>query len=117
MAFEQTGGGGSSTSSTRPIDLAHLSRQTMGDRALEEEVLALFAHQIAATRGQIAETTANEERYRLAHTLKGAARGMGAFTLADCAEKIERDPSNKDLVGQLSSLIDEVQDFIATISR
>ncbi|MDJ0932129.1 hypothetical protein [Breoghania sp.] len=31
-----------------PVDLAHLERFTFGDRALEQEVLGLFAHQSQA---------------------------------------------------------------------
>ena len=31
----------------RPIDLVHLSRMTLGDRALERDVLVLFERQIA----------------------------------------------------------------------
>ena len=40
----------------RPIDLVHLARQTGGDKALESEVLALFAdhgHEGAAVIGRM----------------------------------------------------------------
>ena len=46
VAFSMPGGESSDTRRSRPIDLAHLSHQTMGDRDLEREVLGLFAEQV-----------------------------------------------------------------------
>src|SRR5215831_15054489 len=72
----------------RPIDLVHLARTTLGDRSLEREVLQLFDRQStlliarmrAAAPGGIA---------MLAHTLKGSARGIGAWRVARAAEALE----------------------------
>jgi HPt (histidine-containing phosphotransfer) domain-containing protein len=70
-----------------PIDLDHLARMTLGDAALEHEVLAMFAeqsaHLISAMAALPAETAA------LAHKLKGSARGIGAFAVADAAARLE----------------------------
>lgn len=116
IAFARPGGESCASSKARPVDLVHLSRQTMGDRALEQEVLDMFVQQVCAIRERMA--TADEvERCRLAHTLKGSARGVGAFSLAECAGRIEENPSSKALLKKLSSLIDEVRDFIAAINR
>lgn len=115
-AFAMPGGEGSAASRARPVDLAHLSSQTLGDRALEQEVLKLFIHQALATRDQIVAAD-RTERLRLAHTLKGSARGIGAFAIADCVAEIEKRPDEKHLLRRLSSLIDEVRDFIAAINR
>ena len=64
-----------------PLDFDHLSRMTLGDSELEQEVLAMFAEQavrlLAAMAALPAETSA------LAHKLKGSARGIGAFAVAD----------------------------------
>ena len=98
--------------STSPI----LSRQTLGDRALEQEVLQLFVQQALSVRDQIAEAD-HRERLRLAHGLKGSARGVGAFAIADCVAEIEKQPDDRQLIKTLSALIDEVRDFIAAISR
>ena len=57
------------------------------------------------------------ERRRLAHTLKGSARSVGAFALADCAQRIEVDPFDRASLSRLAALIGEVRDFIAAISR
>ena len=115
IAFAMPGGEGQAARA-RPVDLAHLARQTLGDRALEQEVLQLFVHQALSAKDQIADASP-QERLRLAHNLKGSARGVGAFAIADCVAGIESAPDDKHLIGRLSSLIDEVRDFIAAINR
>lgn len=116
IAFSRPGGESRVPSRARPVDLVHLARQTLGDRALEQEVLGMFVQQLAVTRERLA--AANEgERQTLAHTLKGSARSIGAFAIADCAEAIEKQPSGKTHLSRLSKLIDEVRDFIAAINR
>lgn len=75
----------------RIIDLDHLARQTSGDRELEREVLALFLEQLRAVTDEIARVSP-EDRLAMLHKLKGAARGVGVFDLADSVERIERDP-------------------------
>ena len=53
----------------------------------------------------------------LAHGLKGSARSVGAFAIAECAVEIETDPRDSRALARLARLIDEVRDFIAAISR
>jgi HPt (histidine-containing phosphotransfer) domain-containing protein len=102
--------------SGRPIDLAHLARQTMGDRALETEILGMFAKQMSGARASMGNANA-DERKRLAHTIKGTARSVGAFPVADVAERIERAPLNSTLLADLGDEIAHVLDFIAAINR
>ena len=71
------------------IDWAYLSRQTMGDVALEAELLALFETQAAEFCGKLAAAASDKARLDLAHTLKGAARAIGAVALGDAAEDYE----------------------------
>ena len=73
----------------RQIDLVHLARQTLGDVELEREVLSLFVvqSQVYLLRLQAAENAADWKR--AAHTLKGSARGIGAWQLAEAAEAAE----------------------------
>jgi len=70
-----------------PIDLGHLKRMTSGDPCLMREVLALFASQ----SGRLLEALAADLSggVGLAHTLKGSARAIGAFAVADAAEAFE----------------------------
>ncbi len=75
-----------------PIDLVHLARQTMGDRALEVELLALFdrqAGQIAQRLGALDAGGVEAWRADLAHKLKGSARAVGAHAVATAADNYE----------------------------
>ncbi len=116
VAFAMPGGESCGSAVNRPIDLVHLSRQTMGDRELEREVLQLFVQQAVTVRDQIVNANA-KERLFLAHGLRGSAQGVGAFGIAECAGEIEKHPANQLELKRLSRLIDEVRDFIAAISR
>ena len=115
-AFSMPGGEVCGRAPSRPVDLVHLARQTMGDRDLDREVLCLFVQQALSARDRIADA-GESERLNLAHGLKGSARGVGAFAVADCAAEIERQPNDARIVGKLGTLIEEVRDFIAAISR
>lgn len=72
-----------------PIDLQHFEAATFGDRALQREVLTLFETQ-ALKLAETIRNTSGKEQAEAAHALKGAARAIGAFPLAEEAEKIER---------------------------
>jgi HPt (histidine-containing phosphotransfer) domain-containing protein len=115
-AFDRPGGETSGSPRSRPINLAHLARQTLGDRAVEQEVLQMFVCQALLVRDRILQASA-KERFHLAHGLKGSARGIGAFALADCAGEIEARPEDRSALNRLTLLIDEVRDFIAAINR
>ena len=75
-----------------PLDLVHLARQSLGDRGLEGELLSLFSGQCAQILAQI-EASAAAGRHGsipdLAHTLKGSARAVGAFAVAEAAGACE----------------------------
>ena len=70
-----------------PIDIAHLRRMTLGDAALEREVLTMFSMQ--ASRLAEALAAMPTDALALAHTLKGSARAIGAFAVADAAADLE----------------------------
>ena len=101
----------------RPVDLVFLARQTGGDRALEEEVLRLFAKQAAILGNDLRASSDCDFRKRQAHTLKGAARAIGAFELADQAMLIESDPDNTAPVTALLREVETVRDYIASLLR
>jgi HPt (histidine-containing phosphotransfer) domain-containing protein len=74
------------------IDLVHLSRQTLGDQALEGELLRLFASQAEQAAICLKENLSPGDgpwRADLAHRLKGSGRAIGAFEFADAAEAFE----------------------------
>jgi len=70
-----------------PIDIAHLRRMTLGDASLESEVLAMFAAQAVNLVGALKALPSDAAA--LAHTLKGSARAIGAFAVADAAACLE----------------------------
>jgi HPt (histidine-containing phosphotransfer) domain-containing protein len=81
-----------SAAERQPVDLTHLARYTGGDEALNAEVLQLFVGQSAELMGQLQSVLemrdAKTWRY-ITHSLKGAARGIGAFALAEVAAEAE----------------------------
>ncbi|MBO0902119.1 Hpt domain-containing protein [Jiella sonneratiae] len=98
-----------------PIDLVHLAHQTAGDRALEAEVIGLLIAQIDRARPAI-ERAGPTERSRLAHALKGAARNLGAFRLAEAAEDLERDPALPSVVRAFLDELDRTGRFAREIA-
>ena len=81
-------------SDTPVIDLGYLQRVTLGDSALQNEVLGLFREQIASSVSALRRSIAEDDRASwdmAAHTLKGSAWAVGAFRLAQEAERAERD--------------------------
>jgi len=70
------------------IDEDHLGRMTLGDRSLEREVLAIFARQTAVMLERMAGAKPSLAA-AAAHTLKGSARGVGAWRVAQAAERLE----------------------------
>jgi HPt (histidine-containing phosphotransfer) domain-containing protein len=70
-----------------PLDFDHLERMTLGEKALEREVLEMFLAQSAKLIATLASLPV--ETAALAHTLKGSARAIGAFKLAERADVLE----------------------------
>lgn len=99
-----------------PINLAHLDRQTMGDRALEQEILGLFSQQTGLVQLQMTAASL-DERMKLAHGLKGAAMAIGAFPVAECATAIMDNPADAENLKRLAKNIDDVRAFIARFTR
>jgi HPt (histidine-containing phosphotransfer) domain-containing protein len=104
-----------------PIDLDHLSQMTLGDRALEAEVLALFDRQARMLIGRMC-ADAPALVAASAHTLTGSARGIGAWRVAEAAAVLERAASREPaglqpLIGALQSSVAEVHAAIAEILR
>lgn len=73
---------------TGAVDFEHLAHFALNDQAVIDEVLALFREQAALWSPLL---DPEEPNWRdAAHTVKGAARGVGAFALADACERAER---------------------------
>lgn len=88
MTSSHTGRPPAPDAHARPIDLVHLSRQSLGDRNLELELLQLFDRQSALILLRLDEGLASGEcRWMrdLCHTLDGSARAVGAVHVSAAA--------------------------------
>ena len=102
-----------------PLDLDHLARMTLGDAELEREVLAMFAEQSQRLVSAMAALPADAGA--LAHKLKGSARGIGAFAVAEAAAELEaaiRTGNNPPRAfAVLKEVVTDVRAAIETILR
>lgn len=72
---------------TGAVDFGYLERFALNDAKVIEEVLGLFREQAAIWAPML---DASAEGWQDAvHTIKGAARGVGAFALGDACERAE----------------------------
>ncbi len=104
----------------RPVDLVHLARHTLGNRDLEREVLQLFGRQSAVYLGRLRGAHSVAERRTAAHTIKGSARGIGAWRIAELADVFEQMPDNAvDLdsldYGELTQAIEVANSYIRDV--
>jgi HPt (histidine-containing phosphotransfer) domain-containing protein len=75
-----------------PVDLSHLARYTGGDRDLNTEILRLFNGQLHGMVGELLTVLEQRDARKwreVTHTIKGAARGVGAFAMGDAAAAAE----------------------------
>ncbi len=102
---------------TGAVDFGHLQVYAGGDLDLMEEVLGLFREQ-AALWVRLLDPAAEAEAWRdAAHTLKGSARGIGAFALADACEAAElAGPDLGERTVKVSRVKDELDRALADIA-
>lgn len=104
----------------RPIDLVHLAKQTLGDRGLELEILRLFDQSSKTLYQRLVDAQTREERVLNMHSLKGAAAGIGAYTIADIARGgeaalNETGKVDPEVLSDLGVAVEEVSVFIADL--
>lgn len=122
--MEPTAEAAAPTDATRPapvetaIDLEHLARMTLGERSLEAEVLTLFDRQAAVLLARMRDCPPAAVA-AFAHTLKGSARGIGAWRVAEAATAVETNAIRADTggaagaVARLAAAVDEAKAAIA----
>jgi HPt (histidine-containing phosphotransfer) domain-containing protein len=104
-----------------PIDHGHLARYTFGNKALELEVLQLFAHQAPEYLEQLRSAASEKEWRDAAHTIKGSARAVGAMRVGDRAEKAEALRASPDAaararaIAALEEALDEARTYVASL--
>jgi len=90
------------------IDETHLARMTLGDRRLEREVLEIFVRQTAIMLDRIVDAEPALAA-AAAHTLKGSARGIGAWRVARAAELLEQAATADGGQGDVDEAIEELK--------
>lgn len=95
------------------LDLDHLANQTLGNRALEREVLELFAAQIGGQVEGVQTAENRRQRSRVAHTIVGSAVAIGAFCVARVAARIEAGEEFSDTdIAELVETVERTRAFI-----
>ena len=100
------------------VDLAHLARHTMDDRDLERSVLEMFIVQSQVYLIRLKDAQTADAWRDAAHTIKGAARGIGAWPVAEMADEVERlskvdDPgAQRAAIRELDKLVAITNEFI-----
>jgi HPt (histidine-containing phosphotransfer) domain-containing protein len=79
----------SEKSASDAIDWEYFSRFTLGNTALEQEVLQLFAEQASLYLERLRTAKSTQEWADAAHTIKGSALAIGARRLASIADMAE----------------------------
>jgi HPt (histidine-containing phosphotransfer) domain-containing protein len=94
---------------TGAVDFAYLESYAAGDTALIEEVLSMFREQ-AALWVRLLDPFGPHETWRDgAHTLKGAALGVGAFQLAKACDAAEAGTAE---AGFKAAQLDHIRDAL-----
>ncbi len=103
------------------VDRAYLARFTLGNAALEQEVLELFATQAPLYLQRLREAATAKDWKEAAHTIKGSASAIGARRLARFAEMAERigveveAAGREEAIAAVTAASDEVCRFIARL--
>lgn len=102
-----------------PVDLVHLHRYTLGNAALDREVLDLFRQTAPGYLDALCKAGEPKAWVEAAHAIKGSARAIGAWNVGMIAERLERLPGGpvaaegQALIEDLSAALAAVDDFIA----
>ncbi|MGQ0673365.1 MAG: Hpt domain-containing protein [Hyphomicrobium sp.] len=109
------------TTSPWPVDMAHLARYSLGDKALEREVLGLFAGEAPSRVEALRQARTDKDWRMAAHTLKGSGRAVGAWRVANLAQQLESlgFAVDRDIrlsaIDQLAVALDEATAYIARL--
>lgn len=94
----------------RPVDLVFLAKLSKGDSKLELEYLSMFDVQLQASLADLSDLQEHDAAQCSLIGLKGAARNVGAFGVADfCARAL-------DVLGTDREAYDEIIDDLKIAS-
>ena len=101
-----------------PVDMVHLAKQTLGDSGLEAEILLMFSEIVKGYMGKLKKGGTEGEIIHHLHTIKGAAMGVGASSIAVLAKATEAEFREtrilrEESVDDLAMAVEEASVFIA----
>jgi HPt (histidine-containing phosphotransfer) domain-containing protein len=102
--------------SSAPVDLVHLHRYTLGNVALDREVLDLFRQTAPAYLDALRQAGEHKAWIDAAHAIKGSARAIGAWKVGLIAERLEKLPG-APAAAEGAQLIAELSDALAAVDR
>lgn len=103
-----------------PLDRNYFARFTMGNAALEREVLELFASQAPLYLERLRAAPTAKDWRDAAHTIKGSASAIGAWRLArmaEMAERIDIEAGMARVQGAREQALDAVAEAIDEVCR
>lgn len=96
------------------LDRAHFDHMTGGDADLQAEIVRLFRAQVAAWAQVL---TPDQDWRGAAHTMKGSARGIGLWPLAEACEAAEGVQGGEgDIVAALTRVRDALEAALAALA-
>lgn len=113
--------GGAGEPAGDPVDLAHLARYTLGDQALEREVLELFCSQSLTYLDRLRNAETEKDWSDTAHSLKGSARAVGAWRVAREAERAEElslaspEQDRAERIDRLEASLREAEAYVGSV--
>lgn len=100
------------TALAKPVDYTHLQSQAAGDIAVMREVLSLFVTHGEQVIEELERAHDAKAWKQWTHTLKGSARGIGAFAVAEAAADAECHSLDKSKLDPLKAAFAEARAFI-----
>lgn len=91
------------------IDFDHLEKYVMGDAGLRGEVLEIFIAQLDVHMRDLDPLRDDLSWKNTAHTLKGAARGVGAWDVGDLCQEAET------LIGDINNKLKAREALLAAL--
>lgn len=106
--------------SSRPIDLVHLSKQSLGDPGLEDEILHMYDQMVLNQMSRIREAVDVDDVLFCLHGLKGASAGVGANNVAALAKAAEDEMHannvlSHECLADLRMGVEEVRYYVAEL--
>ena len=100
------------SATAQSVDYEHLRVQAGDDVSVMREVLALFVTHGEQVIAELERAQDEKTWKQWTHTLKGSARGVGAFAVAEAAADAERHLLDKTKLQSLKTVFAEARSYI-----